>query len=122
MHRDPATGKFNLLGTFSTLGAQRFPANVRFCIYFAVTDGLGKTQISLRIVDAEPNVVAEPRDPVFTSPSTDFDFGEDPLMVWESMVLFTGQLPKAGLYHCDLYANDELLMSRRLLVVEPVLE
>ena len=53
VHRDMGTGKFTLLGAFSTLHAAQFPAKVVFHVYFAITDGQGKTDISLRIMDSE---------------------------------------------------------------------
>lgn len=117
VHRDVATGKFTLLGTFSTLGAAEFPAKVAFCVYFAITDGLGLTKISLRIVDSESELTGSHADPVWQIGPLDFDF-QDPLLVLESVAYVQTELPKPGLYHCELSAGDELLMSRRILAVD----
>jgi len=119
VHRDATTGKFTILGTFSTLGAKEFPAQVRFCVYYAITDGLGPTALRLRIIDAScgiANGVGEDEGMVFSA-SSQFDF-ENPLLVLEAAVSIGVVLPQAGLYHCELWAGDELLMSRRLLAVQ----
>jgi hypothetical protein len=120
VHRDFTTGKYTILGTFSTLGAYTFPAKISFCIYFAITDGLGSTKLCLKLVDAESGIVDKGENategPVFEI-QMDMAF-EDPLAVIETVVVIGTALPKAGLYHCDLWAGDDLLMSRRLLAVQ----
>lgn len=124
VHRDFTTGKYTILGTFSTLGADTFPAKIRFCIYFAITDGLGSTELRLRLVDAESGIVDKPEDdtegPVFEI-QTEITF-EDPLAVMEFMIAVGTALPKPGLYHCELWAGADLLMSRRLLAVQKMTE
>ena len=117
IHRDAATGKFTLLGTFSTITAAQYPANIHFFVYFAVTDGLGRVAIRLRIVDAKEGLSGERESTeVFSSPPSEMDFS-DPLMVFEVAALIQTKLPNEGLYHCELFAGDQLLMSRRLLAV-----
>jgi hypothetical protein len=118
VHRDAATGKFTILGTFSTIGAREFPAKVGFCVYYAVTDGLGPATLRLQIVDASCDILdsADNADGMVFSASMDFDF-VDPLLVLETRLSIGVELPKAGLYYCELWAGDDLLMSRRLLAV-----
>ena len=124
VHRDFTTGKYTILGTFSTLGADTFPAKIRFCIYFAITDGLGSTRLRLRLVDAESGIVDQLEDdtegPVFEI-KTEITF-EDPLVVMEWVIAIEAALPKPGLYHCELWAGADLLMSRRLLAVQKITE
>ena len=120
VHRDPATGKFTILGTFTTVGADTFPAKVRFCIYFAITDGLGATKLRLSLVDAESGIVDTSENRIegpVVEIHTDITF-EDPLVVMETVVRLETSLPKPGLYHCELWAGDDLLMSRRLLAIQ----
>jgi len=72
----------------------------------------------LRIVDAEfgiaesdeqtPNIVFE------TELKFTFD---DPLTVYELAIGAGFPIPKAGLYHCELLVNGNVLMSRRILAV-----
>jgi len=119
VHRDAATGKFTLLGTFSTLAVREYPAKVNFCIYYAVTDGLGPTTLRLRLVDAASGIAdsadAKPEKSVFDI-RADFAF-DNPLAVVESTVGIETVVPRPGLYHCELWAGDDLLMSRRLMAV-----
>ena len=120
VHRDAATGKFTLLGTFSILFAQEFPTLAQFSVYFAVTDGIGTMPIRLRIVDAEfgiteseeqaPDIVIEMEQEV------KFD---DPLAVNEIAMGLQVPIPKPGLYHCELLVNGVVLMSRRMLAAKP---
>lgn len=120
VHRDFTTGKYTILGTFSTLGAYAFPAKISFCIYFAITDGLGPTRLRLRLVDAESGIVDKGEnvtEGLVFEIETDLAF-EDPLAVVETVVAIRTALPRAGLYHCELWAGDDMLMSRRLLAVQ----
>lgn len=125
IHRDQATGKFTILGTFSTLGAGDYPADLLCFVYFAITDGQGKVSVSIRIVESSADLTDEGAV-IFESKAMQVDF-QDPLMVLEVAVMIVdrdeaGQpcpvkIPRPGLYHCELYANSEVLMSRRLLAV-----
>lgn len=113
-HRDATTGKFTLLGTFSTFSARDFPAKLKFCIYFAVTDGMGPTDITARLVNAD-SLLTDEEEVVFEVTMQGLDF-QSPLVVFESAVQVECAVPANGLYHCELYAGQSLLMSRRLLV------
>ena len=116
VHRDSATGKHTILGTFSTLASKEFPAPLQLAVYFAITDAQGEYELVFRIVDSghafddeiEPEVVL--RLPV-SSPS--------PLAVFEGHFGVQGPIRKAGVYHCELLLNDNVLMSRRLVAVDP---
>ena len=122
VHGDPTTGKHTILGTFSTVAANTFPAKVRFCIYFAITDGLGPTRLRLRLVDAESGIVDKSEyteGPVFQM-ETDITF-DDPSVVIETAVALETVLPKPGIYLCELKAGDDPLMSRRLLAVQKII-
>lgn len=119
-HRDPATGKVTLLGTFSNVFAAAFPAKIRLCVYCAITDGFGPTTIRLQIVDAKaPTVDAthEGEDPnrVFLIKS-ELDI-ESPLAVIETALGIETVLPSPGVYHCELWAGNSVLMARRLTAV-----
>src|SRR5688572_2757166 len=119
VHHDPGTGKFFVLGTFSTFSSKVFPAKIRFFTYFAITDGLGPTTIRLQLVNAsgEPvDALNEDEDPnrVFMlKVERTFD---NPLAVMEGIFGVETVLPGPGLYHCELWGNSEVLMSRRLAV------
>lgn len=114
-HRDAATGKFTLLGTFSTFQAHEFPAKLAFTIYFAVTDGIGPTDFRIRLVSAD-SILKDEEQVVFEVKMSGVNL-ESPLMVFESVASVECAVPQDGLYHCELYAGESLLMSRRLLVM-----
>ena len=117
VHHDPGTGKFFVLGTFSTFSAKAFPAKIRFCTYFAITDGLGAITIRLQLVSAagEPidalNEESDPNRIFMLKVEKTFD---NPLAVMEGVFGVETVLPTPGLYHCELWGNSEVLMSRRL--------
>ena len=112
VHHDPNTGKFSLLGIYTTIAAPVFPCvHPAMGVYFALTDGRGKTPLMLRLVDAE-----EERPPVFCL-QTVLD-SRDPTQVLEAGFSFRRlQFPKPGEYLLQLLAADELLLERRVFVV-----
>ncbi len=113
IYADPATGKMTLLGTFSTIGASRFPAiHPSMAIYLAVTDGRGKCPIRVRLVDVD-----ETREPVFTLDGQ-VEF-KDPRSVVE-MPFQTPplQFPEPGEYRLQLFCGDEPLMERRIVLLQ----
>jgi hypothetical protein len=119
VYRDAATGKFTILGTFSIFFAREFPAQAQLVVYFAITDGLGPTTIRLQIVDAEFGIAnsGQQSGKMVFEKKQEISF-ESPLVVMESAWGFKTDLPKPGLYHCELLAGDDLLMSRRMLAVQ----
>lgn len=117
VHRDPGTGKSFILGTFSNFSSISFPAKLRFCTYFSVTDAIGPVTLRLQLVSANSDPVDalnEDEDPgrVFLL-KVEKNFAS-PLVVMEGMFGVETILPAPGLYHCELWANSEVLMSRRL--------
>ena len=100
VHRDAATGKFTILGTFSTFFAREFPAQAQLAVYFSVTDGLGPTTLRLRIVDAEFGIVNSDEESGKTICEMEQEITfESPLVVMESAWGLKTVLPKPGLYH-----------------------
>jgi hypothetical protein len=118
VHRDPATNKFTILGTFSSFAAHSYPSHLRFWIYFAVTDGIGPVTLRFQLIDAEAGIIDAQDDGdaagrVFALKlETEFP---SPFAVVESALGIGADLPKPGQYHCELWADNELLMSRRLI-------
>jgi hypothetical protein len=113
--RDPGNGKCTILGTFSNVYAHKFPAvHPIMAVYAALTDGRGKVPITVQIVDVD-----EARDPIAkTGGEVEFD---DPRMVVEMVLHITGvRFPAPGEYRMQLIAgaSNELLMERRILVVQ----
>jgi hypothetical protein len=117
VHVDSATGKQTILGTFSAVGAKKFPANFALTVYFAITDAAeGETELTFRIVDSRHGFddgsapVFEHKFPI-QSPS--------PLAVIEGRFGGIAVLPQPGVYHCELLTGENVLMSRRLVALLP---
>lgn len=118
VHRDPSTNKFTILGTFSSFGAESYPAVLRFCVYFAVTDGTGTVTLRLQLIDAAADVIdarnEEDQEGRVFAMKSDYEF-PSPFAVVEAAIGVETQLPKPGQYHFELWADGDLLMSRRLI-------
>lgn len=115
IYQDPATHKCTILGTFSTINARKFPVVHRqLAIHVAMTNGHGKTRIRLSLVGNDDN-----KPPLFSREAA-LDF-RDPRMVAELNFVLTNLTFEApGEYRIQLLANDELLMERRLYVMNIV--
>lgn len=111
--REAGTGKHSLIGIFSHIGASRFPAtHPRLAVYLALSDGQGDVPVRLAIVDARDSskrlVQAETVVPL-----------NDPRTVAEAAIDFPNLVfPGPGDYRVQLYADDNLLMERRLMVAD----
>ena len=114
VHRDQSSGKYFLLGTFSTIVAAQVPCkHPAMFLFVSVTECRDKTPLTVRLVrvdahggDDEPlaNVSGEINSP-------------DPLAVHELvMQLRDVTFPKEGEYRFQLVSGDHLLMEKRLLV------
>jgi hypothetical protein len=106
--RDPNSGKYSLLGTFSALGSSVFPIVTNMAVYFAVTEGQGELPIRLELIDVD-----EERPAVFDAEGM-FVF-EHPRQVIEGTFGFTNlEFPEPGEYRLKLFVAGEFLMERAL--------
>jgi hypothetical protein len=110
--KDPGTGKAFLLGLFSVIHAESFPAvHPIMAIHVAITDGRGKLPIRLKLVDAND----EEREPLFDG-SQEVEF-RDPRQITEiAYHLLNVRFETPGEYRFQLFAGTEFLMERRVLV------
>jgi hypothetical protein len=84
-------------------------------VYFAITDCIGIHEIRVQLVSANEHLDDRAGvEPIF-SIATDMEF-EDPLAVGEGILTERTEIASPGVYHCELYADDVPLMSRRLVV------
>ena len=115
VYRDPYTGKFTLTGTFSTITGPEFPLiHPYLFVYAALTGGRGKIPLRLEVVDADDD--SEPLAVLDGS----IDSKSDPRAIPEIAFCLPGlQFPKPREYRIALYANDEFMVERRLLVIDP---
>lgn len=113
IHRDPGTGKFTILGTFSNIFAHSYPAtHAQLFLYVALTDGRGKVPINVVLVDVE-----EQQPPLFTG-DIEIEF-PDPRAVHElALPVPLLRIPAKGEYRFQLRAGGELLMERRIIAVQ----
>lgn len=113
IYQDPATKKCTLLGTFSTINARSFPiVHPQLAVHVALTDGHGPARIRLMLVGAD-----EQQKPLFSGEGT-IDFA-DPRMVAElNFTIANITFPAPGEYRLQVYGNSELLMERRLHVMQ----
>jgi hypothetical protein len=117
IHRDPGIGKFYILGTFSNFASTEFPAKIQFCTYFSITDGLGPIKLRLQLVSAAGEPVSALNDDDDSNRIFKVEIEQElvsPLVVLEGAFTVETILPAPGLYHCELWGNSEVLMSRRL--------
>ncbi len=113
VHIDPWNGKRSLLGLFSGFVSPTFPLTIpALSVYAALTECVGKTSLTLRIVDAN-----EQRVPIYE------EKGEvecdDPLAVLDAEFKIVGvQIPHPGEYRIQLFASGTPIMERRILAAQ----
>jgi hypothetical protein len=114
IYRDIATGKWTLLGCFTGFMATAFPCvHPAMVVFVSVTDGRDNPQLRLVLVDAE-----EEREPIVTA-EMPVAF-EDPRMVADVVFGFQNvSFPEPGEYRFRLFAGNEILMERRIIVAGP---
>ena len=108
---DRITGKQSLIGMFATIHSWRYPVvHPQLCVYVALTDGRGKTQVTIRLVDAE-----ESRKPLVQGKGI-VEF-KDPRAIANLALQFHGlTFPGPGEYRVQLLCNDTLLREARLML------
>jgi hypothetical protein len=109
---DRLTGKQSLIGMFSKVHAVGFPvAHPQLCVFVALTDGHGKTELTIRIVDAN-----DARPPIVEGRGT-VQF-KSPRAIANLALQFHGlTFPAPGEYRVQLLSGGELLREARLELV-----
>ncbi len=113
--RDPSTGKFTILGTFTSIGGHEFPLVVpQITVYLSLTDARGKVPIKLKLIDA-----ADEDETAVAEVDLEVEF-PDPIVVMDVVAGLGGiSIPKPGEYRLQLYGLNEFVIERRILVIEP---
>ena len=113
IYQDSTSQKFSILGTFSMITSSGFPAQHGYlAVYFALTDGHGRIPLRFRVQDAE-----ERRSPVVDT--TQSILFSDPKAVVEGrMDMANLHFPEPGEYRLQMLAGTELLMERKILLVQ----
>ena len=110
---DRVTGKQSLIGMFSKVHARGFPAtHPQLCVYVALTEGYGSTDIMIRIVDAN-----DARPPIVEGKGQ-VQF-KNPRAIANLALQFHGLVfPQPGEYRVQLHAAGQLLREARLELVQ----
>ncbi len=110
---DRITGKQSLIGIFSTIHALRFPIiHPQLCVYVALTDGRGKTPLTIRIVDAD-----ESRPPVVQG--TGMVEFHNPRAVANLALQFQGlRFEQPGEHRIQIMCKESMLRDSRLTLVK----
>jgi len=110
---DRITGKVSLIGMFSKVHGRRFPAShPQLCVFVAMTDGHGKTELVIRVVDAN-----DARPPIVEGKGA-VNF-KDPRAIANLFLQFHGlTFPVPGEYRVQLLSNGQLLREARLELVQ----
>ena len=115
VHRDQTTGKFFLLGTFSTIATRRIPCrHERLTLFVALTDCHGVTPFLVKLVRVDRE---HGDDEVLARVAGEIN-SPDPQRIHE-LVLQMKDLtfPREGEYRFQLESRGELLLEKRLIVV-----
>jgi len=113
IHNDPGTGKAFLLGCFSVIQAREFPAtHPCLALYVSVTNGRGTVPFKVQLVD-----VNEERDPIWMV-EDEMEFPDPRVEAELYFHLINLNFAEPGEYRFQLFACNEFLMERRILVVK----
>jgi hypothetical protein len=112
VHVDPGTGKHTILGTFSEVGFDFFPAKLPcISIFICLTEGYGSMPIRLKVID-----VNEDRPAIFDVTET-IDFPSPKAAVQQAVSIQGMPFEEPGEYRVQLFAGNTFLMDRMLNVV-----
>ena len=110
---DRLTGKQSLIGMFSKVNVMKFPAvHPQLCVFVALTEGRGKTDLSIRIVDGN-----ESRPPLVEGKGV-VQF-KNPRDITHLALQFHGlRFPSPGEYRVQLWCGGALLREARLELIQ----
>jgi len=110
---DRITGKQSLIGMFSAIHAPRFPvAHPHLCVFTALTDGRGKTPVTIRLVDGE-----DARPPLVQGKGV-VEF-KNPRAIANLALQFHGLVfPVPGDYRVQLLVDGIPLREARLMLIK----
>lgn len=110
MIEDKRTGKKTLIGMFSKINAQQFPAtHAKMNIFISFDNAKGKYASAVRIVQEKGGkVIAETKGNIQV---------KSPIDVTDLNISFLNvTFPESGLYNIEFYCNEELVLQRRFSV------
>ncbi|MEK6676939.1 MAG: hypothetical protein AABZ47_14960 [Planctomycetota bacterium] len=110
---DRLTGKQSLIGMFTAIHSPGFPAtHAQLCVYVALTEGYGKTELTIRIADSD-----DARPPIVEGRGG-VDF-KNPRAIANLALQFHGlTFPAPGEYRVQIFVGGELLREARLQLLQ----
>lgn len=109
---DRLTGKQSLIGMFSKVHAPRFPAShPQLSVFCAMTDGHGKTELTIRIVDGNEARAAIVEGKGYVN------FASPRAIAHLSLQFHGLTFPQPGEYRVQIWCQGELLREARLELV-----
>lgn len=113
IYRDPVSRKLSCLGMFHELTVLDFPFELQFAIYVAMTGGRGPNNLKVRMVPADMLLEGAQAGVWVDLPAWEI---KDPLVLIEGTLMASCVCKCPGQHLFELYAQDELLMTRRLTI------
>lgn len=106
---DRISGKQSLIGMFSKVHTRGFPAaHPQLCVFVALTEGYGETELTIRIVDSD-----DARPPIVEGKGR-VKF-HNPRAIANLSLQFHGlTFPRPGEYRVQLWSDGALLREARL--------
>lgn len=106
---DRLTGKQSLIGMFSRIHSRVFPAmHPQLSVFVALTDGHGKTDLSIRIIDGNDS-----RPPLVEGKGA-VHFANPRAIAYLSLQFNGLRFPEPGEYRVQLWSSGALLREARL--------
>jgi hypothetical protein len=111
VYRDPASGKFSILGTYCVVRSPRFPCLFpRVNLYAAVTESRGRTPLRVVLTDVDEE------QPPLAVAQGELQTNDPTQLVEVSVVLQNVVFPGPGDYRVQLFSGPDLLRELRLRV------
>jgi hypothetical protein len=84
--------------------------------YLAFSDGIGEVPLAFTITHARAAFDDTGPGVIFSRRFT-LNFA-DPLQVIDGVLGVQVEFPEPGTYHCDIYAGEALLLTRRIIILQ----
>ncbi len=110
---DARTNKASIIGIFENISAPKYPArHPRLAFFFELTNGRGKTKLTIRLVDVQQE------DKTLWECTVEQELKDVRQVVNSTFDISGIQFPHPGEYRFQIYAGKDLLGERRIICTE----
>ena len=110
---DARTNKASVIGVFENISAPKYPArHPRLAFFFELTNGRGKTELTIRLVDVQQE------DKTLWECTVEQELKDVRQVVNSTFDISGIQFPHPGEYRFQIYAGKDLLGERRIVCTE----